>query len=177
MGFIDIIYIWFFSEIGKCVLNRIRAIFNPWQELDLPRAAGQIRTADLILTKQPRRFFLTIFSILWPFSLRSACFPSLFEYKVSAYSAAVCGWLCGQVVGKTDFRDLTVCTKVVRARFLPAVIISCPTFMQFKVRLCVSLPCNEALQYVGSRKTTAHSLLQIKIVGAPLLPSLPRATA
>ena len=62
-------------------------------------AAGRIRTADLILTKRPRRFFLTIFRALWPYPLQSASFPSLFEHKVSACSAALCGGLCGQTVG------------------------------------------------------------------------------
>ena len=58
-------------------------------------AAGRIRTADLILTKRPWRFFLTIFSALSPYPLQSACFPSLFMHKISVCSAAVCGWLCG----------------------------------------------------------------------------------
>ena len=52
-----------------------------------------------MLTKRPRRFFLTIFRALWPYPLQSASFPSLFEHKVSACSAALCGGLCGQTVG------------------------------------------------------------------------------
>ena len=52
-----------------------------------------------ILPKRPRRFFLTIFRALWPYPLQSASFPSLFEHKVSACSAALCGGLCGQTVG------------------------------------------------------------------------------
>ena len=61
-------------------------------------AAGQIRTADLILTKRPQNFFLTIFVALWPYPLQTACFPSLFENMVSTCSAALCGKLCGQTV-------------------------------------------------------------------------------
>ena len=80
-------------------------------------AASQIRTGDLVLTKRPRRFFLTIFRALWPYPLQSTCFPSLFKRKVSACSVALCGSLCGQSVRGADFRDMTVCTKVVRARF------------------------------------------------------------
>ena len=84
-------------------------------------AATQIRTADLILTKRPRNFFLTIFSAFWPYLLKTIFFPSLFEHKVSACSAAFCGGLCGQSVGRVDLRDLTVCTKVVKLRiFFPA---------------------------------------------------------
>ena len=61
-------------------------------------AARQIRTADLILTKRPQNFFLTIFVALWPYPLQTACFPSLFENMVSTCSAALCGKLCGQTV-------------------------------------------------------------------------------
>ena len=61
-------------------------------------AAGRIRTADLILTKRPQNFFLTIFVALWPYPLQTACFPSLFENMVSTCSAALCGKLCGQTV-------------------------------------------------------------------------------
>ena len=68
-------------------------------------ADRQIRTADLILTKRPWSFFLTIFNVLWSYSLRLACFPSLFKKKVSACSVAVCGWLCGQSAEGEDFRD------------------------------------------------------------------------
>ena len=77
-------------------------------------AAGRIRTADLILTKRPRNFFLTIFRTLQPYPLQSARFPSLLKTKVSAHSAALCGWLCGQG-GDSRLHDLTVCTKVVKA--------------------------------------------------------------
>ena len=80
-------------------------------------ADRQIRTADLILTKRPWRFFLTIFSALWPYPLQSACFPPLFDHKVSVCFTAVCGWLCGQSVGAVGSRDLTVCTNVVRVQF------------------------------------------------------------
>ena len=61
-------------------------------------AATQIRTGDLILTKRPQNFFLTIFVALWPYPLQTACFPSLFENMVSTCSAALCGKLCGQTV-------------------------------------------------------------------------------
>ena len=88
-------------------------------------AAGQIRTADLILTKRLRNFFLTIFNVLWPYPLHSVYFLSLSKIKVSAHSAALCGNLCGQTVGGVDFRDLTICTNVVRTRFSV-----CPTFLQ-----------------------------------------------
>ncbi|WP_308526976.1 hypothetical protein [uncultured Oscillibacter sp.] len=80
-------------------------------------AAGRIRTADLILTKRPRNFVLTIFSALWPYPLQTIFFSSLFERKVSTHSAAVCGRLCGQTIEAEDFCDLTVCTKVVRTQF------------------------------------------------------------
>ena len=80
-------------------------------------AAGRIRTADLILTKRPWNFFLTIFRALWPYPLQSACFPPLFDHKVSVCFTAVCGWLCGQSVGAVGSRDLTVCTNVVRVQF------------------------------------------------------------
>ena len=49
--------------------------------------------------------FQTIFNVLWSYSLRLACFPSLFKKKVSACSVAVCGWLCGQSAEGEDFRD------------------------------------------------------------------------
>ena len=81
---------------------------KPLKSKDLsgfPGAARQIRTADLILTKRPWSFFLTIFNVLWSYSLRLACFPSLFKKKVSACSVAVCGWLCGQSAEGEDFRD------------------------------------------------------------------------
>ena len=80
-------------------------------------ADRQIRTADLILTKRPWNFFLTIFRALWPYPLQSACFPPLFDHKVSVCFTAVCGWLCGQSVGAVGSRDLTVCTNVVRVQF------------------------------------------------------------
>ena len=80
-------------------------------------AATQIRTGDLILTKRPRNFVLTIFSALWPYPLQTIFFSSLFERKVSTHSAAVCGRLCGQTIEAEDFCDLTVCTKVVRTQF------------------------------------------------------------
>ena len=80
-------------------------------------AATQIRTGDLILTKRPWNFFLTIFRALWPYPLQSACFPPLFDHKVSVCFTAVCGWLCGQSVGAVGSRDLTVCTNVVRVQF------------------------------------------------------------
>ena len=54
-------------------------------------AARQIRTADLILTKRPRNFFLTIFHTLWPYPLKTIFFPSLFEHPVSIYSTPHCG--------------------------------------------------------------------------------------
>ena len=88
-------------------------------------AATQIRTGDLILTKRLRNFFLTIFNVLWPYPLHSVYFLSLSKIKVSAHSAALCGNLCGQTVGGVDFRDLTICTNVVRTRFSV-----CPTFLQ-----------------------------------------------
>ena len=87
-------------------------------------AAGRIRTADLILTKRPWNFFLTIFCALWLFPLQATCFPSLFEHRVSAYSAVLCGWLCGQTVWGCNFRNLTVFTNIAKAA--PAVFMSMP---------------------------------------------------
>ena len=80
-------------------------------------AATQIRTGDLILTKRPRNFVLTIFSALWPYPLQTIFFSSLFERKVSTHSAAVCGRLCGQTIKTEDFCNLTVCTNVFRPQF------------------------------------------------------------
>ena len=103
-------------------------------------AAGRIRTADLILTKRLLNFFLTIFRTLWPYSLQSACFPSLLETKVSVHSAAFCGWLCGQG-GGSSLHDLTVCTKVVNApRFYTQQHLICikflvTSFMQVRCKL------------------------------------------
>ena len=87
-------------------------------------AATQIRTGDLILTKRPWNFFLTIFCALWLFPLQATCFPSLFEHRVSAYSAVLCGWLCGQTVWGCNFRNLTVFTNIAKAA--PAVFMSMP---------------------------------------------------
>ena len=87
-------------------------------------AATQIRTGDLILTKRPWNFFLTIFCALWLFPLQATCFPSLFEHRVSAYSAVLCGWLCGQTVWGCNFRNLTVFTNI--AKTAPAVFMSMP---------------------------------------------------
>ena len=77
------------------------------------------------LPRRLRNFFLTIFNVLWPYPLHSVYFLSLSKIKVSAHSAALCGNLCGQTVGGVDFRDLTICTNVVRTRFSV-----CPTFLQ-----------------------------------------------
>ena len=77
-------------------------------------ADRQIRAADLILTNVKTQFFITISRTLWPYRLQSARFPSLLKAKVSAHSAALCGWLCGQG-GDSRLHDLTVCTKVVKA--------------------------------------------------------------
>ena len=86
-------------ELPKIVTNIKGKDRFSGKKRSFPGAAGRIRTADLILTKRPRRFFLTIFRALWPYPLQSASFPSLFEHKVSACSAALCGGLCGQTVG------------------------------------------------------------------------------
>ena len=120
-----------FLSVAKCMAKRKSGNLNRPKLLYIARektafqlksglffgAAGRIRTADLILTNQKWRFFLTIFNALWPYPLQFAYFPSLFKHKVSVHSAALCGRLCGQTVGRVHFRDLTICTKVVRARF------------------------------------------------------------
>ena len=120
-----------FLSVAKCMAKRKSGNLNRPKLLYIARektafqlksglffgAAGRIRTADLILTKRPWNFFLTIFRALWPYPLQSACFPPLFDHKVSVCFTAVCGWLCGQSVGAVGSRDLTVCTNVVRVQF------------------------------------------------------------
>ncbi|WP_297716469.1 hypothetical protein [Intestinimonas sp.] len=74
------------------------AIKNPQKPkfLRIFGAAGQIRTADLILTNSGFSFFLAFFDVLQVFFLRTDYFPSLFERRNSTCSTAVCGWFCGQ---------------------------------------------------------------------------------
>ena len=85
-------------ELPKIVTNIKGKDRFSGKKRSFPGAAGRIRTADLILTKRPQNFFLTIFVALWPYPLQTACFPSLFENMVSTCSAALCGKLCGQTV-------------------------------------------------------------------------------
>ena len=54
-------------------------------------AAGQIRTADLILTKRLSVFFITISACIYWFLFQEKSFPELFRSTTSVVSIPVCG--------------------------------------------------------------------------------------
>ena len=83
--------------------------------LDVLSGPFTARVNSLAYIKSPKNpSFQVLLELLLNFDrgahpLQSTRFPSLFEHRVSAHSAALCGWLCNQG-GRSRLHDLTVCT-------------------------------------------------------------------